>query len=253
MRLKQLLSIATLLALSSCASQIVKFEGDNKTVTQWKKVAIVELAIAPPETPVFPLLDAAMYNSSFAKIYPQLNEVHASAIDTLTDDFGSAFKAASGVEYLYGKQLVSMPEYAAIEGKSPKIPNANFPELVTIAGTKNVIEVSGNSFNDNHLNNKKPSAEGLSKIATDLKVDGVVVGLVSVPTIGAAAFGLSGSRMSKVSLYFFDAKGKFVMKGFASSLPSSSSAGDIKHYQTALENSGTLAQALADKIYGKSK
>lgn len=253
MRLKHLLSFATLIALTSCASQVIKFEGDNKTVAQWKKVAFIELAIAPPEMPLFPLLDAAMYNSSFKKIFPQLNEVHASAIDSLTEQFGSAFKSVSGVEYVYGKQLVGLPEYAALETKPLTIPNANFPELVTMAGTKNVIDVGSKSFSDNFLNEYRPSPEVLAKIAAALKVDGLVVGMVSVPTLGAGAFGMGGPRMSKVSLYFFDATGKFHMKGFASSLPSSSSPGDIKHYQMTLEKSSGMANELASKIYGKTK
>ena len=122
-----------------------------------------------------------------------------------------------------------------------------------MTGTKNILDLDSKKYIDDVLNNNKPPAEVLAKLSSSLQVDGIVIGIISVPTLGVGPFGLTGSRIAKLSLYFFDDQGKFYLKGYASTKPNGSAPGNIEHYAMTLEKSGVLANDLANAIYQKVK
>ena len=260
MKKNKLLSITLVVAvvslgISSCAKQIVKCDGDTATVKQWKKIALVELLIGPPDAPPFPLIDAGIYKGAFHKIAPQLLDIHKEKIDSLTEQIGTALKNAGGAECIFGKQLIAASGYkdAVAEGKPLTLQNKFFPEATITTGTTNILDLGSQNFIDNLLDNNKPPAEVLAKLAASLQVDGTVIGIITVPTLNVGAFGFSGVRIAKLSLYFFDAQGKFHLKGYASTKPDGSGPGNIEHYAMTLEKSGVLASDLANAIYQKVK
>jgi hypothetical protein len=250
-----LLSVVVLMCLTSCTKQIVKFEGDSNTIKQWKKIALVELIIGPPSAPILPLIDAGIYKGAFHKIAPQLLDIHKEKIDLLTEQVGTSLKNAGGVECIFGKQLIAAAGYteAGIEEKPLTLQNKNFPEATIMIGIKNILDFGSQDFIDNFLDNNKPPAEIMAKIASSLQVDGTVIGIITVPTLNVGAFGLTGTRMAKISLYFFDAQGKFHLKGYASTKPDGSGPGNIEHYVMTLEKSGFLVSDLANAIYQNVK
>jgi hypothetical protein len=247
--------VFVIMGLASCAKQIVKFDGDSNTIKQWKKIALVELLIGPPDAPIFPLIDAGIYRGSFHKIAPQLQEVHKEKIGILTDQVGAAIKNASGAECLFGKELISNTGYtdSSITGFPVTLQNEFYNEIVVMPGTKNFCEMGTQKIIDNFLDKNKPSPESMTKLAKNLQVDGMVIGIVSVPTLNVGMFGINGTRMVKISLYFFDAQGKFFVKGYASTKPGTSGPGNIEHYSMTLEQCGPLAADLANAIFQKPK
>jgi hypothetical protein len=247
---------SSLVLLTSCASKFTRLEGNPKPVRDWKKAALVEVLVAPPQTPVFPLVDAAIYSVSQDKVAPQINEIHAGLIDTLTDEMEAALAKGSALELIAGKKLAGLEAYrgSGVESKPLETSSTKYPVLHATPGAINLFDVKGKPFTDAHLDESKPAAEDLSKLATALQVDGLVIGIVSAPTLGVGMFGLSGNRVSRVSLYFFDAQGKYLLKAYGQTDPSSGGPAKLDHYEKVIGMASPLTYEIAKTVFpGASK
>lgn len=251
MNAKLLALVSSLALLTSCASKFTRLEGNPKPVRTWKKAALVEVLVAPPQTPIFPLVDAAVYSSSMNKIAPEINEIHKGLIDTLTEDMEAALAKGSALELIAGRKLAGLDAYrnSGVESKPLETSSTNYPILHATPGAINLIDIKGKSFTDANLDAKKPAAEDLSKLASALQVDGLVIGIVSAPTIGVAMLGTRGNRVSRVSLYFFDAQGKFLLKAYGQTDPNMGGPSNLEHYSKIIELAGPLTHEIAKTVF----
>ncbi len=258
--MKQLIQIKTLLfsafvvvGLTACARQIIQVTGEKEQVRTHKKFALVEVVIGPPELPVFPLLDAGIYRGAFNGNAPQIAEIHKEKIQAITEAVGSALRKSSGSEVMYGKALVTTSEYmnCVVKEYPVALKHPRFPEAILMKQGKNLLDFGTNEYIQDLLDKAKPTPETMASLATALNVDITVIGIVTVPTITSGMFGISGARIARVALYFFDHKGKFLLKGYGQTKPESSSPGDVGHYEVTLEKSGMLTDSLASAIFKK--
>lgn len=251
MNAKFLALASSLALLTSCAGKFTRLEGNPKPVRTWKKAALVEVVVAPPQTPVFPIVDAAIYAASQDKVAPQINEIHAGLIDTLTEEMEAALVKASALELIAGKRLAGLDAYrtSGVESKSLETTSPKYPVVHATPGAINLLDLKGKTFTDASWDANKPAAEDLSRLATSLQVDGLVIGIVSAPTLGVGLFGLSGSRASRVSLYFFDAQGKYLLKAYGQTDPSTGGPAELDHYERVIGFAGPLTYEIAKTVF----
>ncbi len=234
-----LLIIST--SLYSCNTYIVKTEGNSEQVKQFEKIALLNVYIDPPYRPLLPLLDAAVYNSSFSDIYGDVNALHSREIDKLQDYMVRKLKDYSGKEVLAGKELKAKMESLDLEKwdiktLSCRLDDDDFPKAVISKDGINIFDFSDESRSADYFNSGKVDSvqAKLKHLCTALEVDGIIVVTVSVPTTHVGMFGGSGSRSMFEDLFFFDKNGFKICTGIVRAKVSKGDADDLKLYESVL-------------------
>lgn len=240
---------------TSCATvQKIRSEGDKETVRSLQKTALLELYIAVPGVPMFPLIDAGIYKSRFNGIAPQIMDLHGKRVGAFTESLGNDINKIGGKEILFGKALIETEKYKNLAmNKIATYPtdtkNERFPFIAIQEGSSNFIDLSEPNKTLDAIFNEETFKENISNICWALEVDGVIVGVVGVPTMAVGPFGFSGMRMFWMELYYFNANGQKIMTGHAQSDTSSASPTDFASYERELDNFNTLSRALVESIY----
>lgn len=255
------LSTMVLFLLTGCFStKKMMTKGNFETAKGWESAAIVQVNITPPELPVIPLIDAGAYRSKFHKVADKAMNVHESKIDAVSEALATLLAEKSGLQVKGGKKLYLSDEYGALEANGVefyenRLMNEDFPKNVIPTGCNNILDFGeiDNSWaflaKDANISKVK---ENVSKTCESLGVDGLIVADVMVPTLGASAFGIKGTRILKIYLYYIDKSGTVISKAMAHSEIVGSKPDDIDTYAMVFEKFKPLCTELLSTVYGQN-
>jgi len=211
-----------LILISGCvAGRVAKFEGDQKTAKELKKIALVQVGINPPSIPIFPLIDAGLHRFLLNKNAKEIVDDYKKQIIDITDYLGKNLNEKSSVEVLYGKSLINSSKYSTLLSNNVvtyalTTNNSNFPEVILYEGTKNLFDFSKIAENhdafDSEITNSKYK-DNISNICRALIVDGIIVATIAIQV---ETFTLGGAQdRLYLKLYYFDSSGNLILKGLA--------------------------------------
>src|SRR3989339_1281094 len=146
----RLLIVFLILVFCSCSTKLIKVEGDPAFAAQLKKAALIEFIVAPPDVPLFPLIDAGMYKGSMMKIGVRIVQVNKDKSEDFSILLGNKLKAVSGQDVLFGNDLYDSPSFLALPEKGVTLFNNNikhseFTEISIPKSGKNFFDFSKTS------------------------------------------------------------------------------------------------------------
>lgn len=241
--------------LVSCATTKITLE--KETAQRSPSIALLQVMIAPPEYPLFPLMDAGIYRSAAEEKSREMTAIHKGKIDAYTDYLGQELSELSGSNILYGTNLIQSSAYRNLPARGVPI----FPKTIDHGVSPEMIMQEGyyNFFDFSKVKNPfyyfdKEDADHSQTIATicdTLAVDSLAFCIMNVNTTVVGAFGITGSKMFQMKLYYFRKDGTQILKGSLFGKPVKSEAADIAKYEAILDEFYTHTQSLLDEIYGR--
>ncbi len=125
-------TICTLI-LTSCATSYVSYYG--KKVDKVQSITLFSTMIGKIQQPVFPLIDAAIFNAKTNSIADQIIDLQKNNIDHFREIVASSLNRNFNCEILYGPSLEAKTELNEIKinydfQKALRIDNRHFPDTI---------------------------------------------------------------------------------------------------------------------------
>ena len=244
------------IVITSCSTFKIKLEGNSEKVKTFENIGILNVYICPPDSPIFPLLDAGIYNGKFNDIYADIAMYHEKNADTISTYLGKQFEKYSGAKIVYGENLYSLfpadlKNQSNLKQYSLVLNNDNFPKIPYPKYALNFFNFSDNSSPESYFERLdfQNIRSVIKNICEYIKTDGLIISYISVPTISVGAFGISGNRLLKGRLFFFDKNGNHVCTGVMVSNQTSSSPDNFKHYELVFSDYYRLSDLLLRHLY----
>lgn len=255
------LSVLITFSVASCAStgKMVDFTA----IQNWTKVALIEVMITPPESPVVPLLQSAIYRTGLNKLSPDITNLHQERIDKIAETLGDQLGENLGFSVLHGRQLLKHDVFKNIEDAGIKtypttLKNESFKSLAIPSRGYNFFNFSESDKDPNSLFNGESNlfleqhANSIAAVCSVLGVDSVAVASFTVETT-AVNFLAQGSKRLVVTLTFFDRSGKVFYYNTASTDNENSGGGDIEAYKNVLDKYPDVIKTLKTRMVGVKK
>ncbi|HEX7928955.1 MAG TPA: hypothetical protein VF678_15270 [bacterium] len=253
------LVLAVAVGLMACALQPVRIDGSADRVAKLNSIAIVQFEISPPILPLFPLIDAAIFNKNFDSIAPQVLELHQSKVESYSDSFDKTVRRYAGTGVLDGRTLRATPAYHQATSVS------RFPNTLTNSRNSSVTLPNGGelfidtaaleyphaAFEREYVTQHKEIGQNMSQLASALNVDGVMLVTTGV-TASAGIFGAYGLRNLTVNVLVFDRSGALLVAGRSLSPFTNGTAADLNHYMSTLAEFDSITDQLLRQMYGVS-
>ena len=222
--------------ISGCFKS-VEWNGETGYFKDCEKIAVLEVIISPPELPVAPLIDAALYNAKFEKIIPNVIEEQQICVNRFDTFLGETLQSISNCKVLYGNYLYNSKEYRSLRSIVKTFDlsynDDDFPEINIPDGAYNFFDFYDTQHplfyfeDDEILIIIKPR---IATIAKELGVSGLIIGVSTEIVLYAGLFGSTGAKFLKTKIYYFNSEGDLMANGISNSDASTASASSLSDY-----------------------
>lgn len=222
--------------VAGCSTVTLNVEGNRNAMHNQKTIALVETVISPPSMPTFPLIDAGIYKGNADDIAGEIMTAHQRSVGRFDQTLGGIIASNVKAKVVYGNELYGDAHFRnAVAGGVRTYPlntdSEDFPKVAVPQGAPNFFDFSNVDVATEVFESPSAYQENMARLAQNMKVNAVVVAVVTVQTASVSAFGIVGTRYLRVSLYVFDAKGTIVLKGSSTTEGTEARAGDLADYQ----------------------
>jgi hypothetical protein len=206
--------------LTFCSGLKLDIKGQEEKVKKWESIALLEVLICPPETPVFPIVDVSFYKDKFKNIYDEINFFHDKNADTIVKYLGHLLEKYSKSKIIYGENLFTLLSTDSLKKYKIKtypliLNNEYFPKISLPNYFLNFFDFLGESspayyFEYANLDIIKPQIKKICKL---LKVNGILIVIFSINTVLVGSWGNDGNRLLYCEFLFFDKEGEKICSG----------------------------------------
>ncbi len=238
------------MSFSSCNTLKIYTIQPYKKNDKIKEIALMPVVIGKIDQPIFPLIDAAMFNKKTNKIADTITVEAQMMIDTFRYALAQYMTEYFGVKVWYGKELSMKEGYANIThlAESLDTKNEHFPSLILAEGDKMPFQIKKGDVEDG-LDSEK--AEMIAKeVCSHLNVDALAISFTHLSVISAGGFGLSGNVVLFTEIIMFDKNGIPLSSGYAQGKYTTINGKYIYEYRNKLKEFPFLNEILVKDMAG---
>ena len=217
-----------------------------------KKIALFPVMIGGLQKPIFPLVDAAIFNKKPNSIASDIMQLQSKKVNGIRDDIATILEKYSKSKILYGESLKGSPSYSNLEklhsSSSLITKDPNFSSIILADGDINpfkFIDANVHSFFKFPANYKLT----IINICKGLEVDAIAINYSFLAFRNVQLFGYTAKLNLNTHLYLFDKFGNIIGEGKASSKGFQSKGKDISEYELVLDDYSTIFAPLVQNIY----
>ena len=237
---------------SSCAKMIIKTAVPYQKTQQNIKIALFPVMIGKVEQPIFPLIDASMFNKRTNKIADQIMDMQKKEIDKIREVAANTIKKYIGSEIIYSENLHKTERFKNLiktnnYTNSLIIENDNFPVVLISSGDINPYKyTNGNVIS--YFKESNNYKETIINLCKELDVDAIVINYSNLNIIGVTAFGGSANIRLDTYLYVISKNGELLGNGYAYSKPIVIKGKEITDYKMVIDEYPNLFEALVNAL-----
>lgn len=211
------------------------------------------MIIAKPIQPIFPLIDAAAFNSKMNKIADEIMDAEREKLPFYRDVMAKNMKEKFGCEIIYGKDLQAHPNFEALRTKVEKkaallTGKDNFPVVLLAPGEFNAFAFEKGDVETFFSSNNPNTQAYVSEICKQLEVDAIAISCSRIDIVGANAFGISANARLITEFYVFRNDGRQIGNASAYSKGFKISGKEISDYKIILDEFNFLIEPLTKQI-----
>jgi hypothetical protein len=237
--------------LSSCNQIRVLTSIPYSKSQRIRSVALMPVVIGKIDQPIFPLIDAGMFNSKTNKIANLLIDEQTKIINAFRDSLALIISNQLKINVLSGDELYENPGFGEVQhnASSMETEDKEFPYLIIPDKEKMPFICKKGNLPKALLSeeNKKICIT----ICEKLKVDAIAVSFLNLSVLGASAFGISGALATSIKVSIIDKNGKLVSEGFIVGKNTPINGKKIEDYKLKLNEYPFLAEILIKDMSGQ--
>lgn len=253
MKLKITICLVVIILFSSCGSslRIVKpYSVDPQKPLE--KVALFPVFIGKLKKPIFPLIDAGIFNAKPNDLAPLINQMEVRMVDSIQKESARIISNHLNTVVVSGEGLMELENYKKLKNERNFTENLltndpRFPTIHMATGNINPFKFSeGNVTSYFKVENRYKGL--INYLCNELNVDGIAIVYTQLMLNNVQLFG-SYARLSLYThFYLFDDRGRlrgestFVTKGF------NTNGKDLQEYELALKDFSPLFDAMFKKL-----
>lgn len=192
--------------------------GNAYELRTYDTVAVIQFVVSPPEVPIFPLIDAAIYNSAVDEIIPDIldtNQLKANELVEFTKDY---FNENTSIHLLCGQDYFKSPSYSSLKDKievySTELNDDDFVELAIPTHSFNFFDTFDGSLPLYHINSildiDKPD-EKIARIAKELNQKVVAIIVTGNIPYNPGFFSSRWGTHHQTRIYFYRDNGTMIL------------------------------------------
>lgn len=250
---KTTLFAVLILMFSSCSTIKVNYYGPK--VENVQSIALVSTMIGKIQQPIFPLIDAGMFNEKTNSIADQIMDIQKKNINNYQKVVAGSLKRNYNCKVILGDELLAIEGYKQLQDnlnnkKNLRIENDHFPYIISAEN-----DIYPFPFVKGNVLNFFKTPENYRSITTEIgKTVGTDLFAVSYSTLaigGVGYFGIYGTLYLVTYLYIFDKDGNLVADASSISKPTSVSGKQIDEYRDQLDNISIILDPMMQKLLAK--
>lgn len=252
----KLISLAIVaIALTSCAT--IRISHYGKKVDKVEKVALFSTMIGKIQQPIFPLIDAAVFNQKTNSIADQIMDLQKKNVDKCQVVVASSLEKNFNCKVLYADSLCNSIEYAELKENydfksSLRTNNDHFPLIITAKDDINPFRFENGDVIE-YFNYNTDYKFIISELGKRINTDLIAVSYSTFTITGAGVFGIYGYLRLDTYLFLFDKYGDLISEAHTWSKPENISGNQIDEYQAQLDNLSIILEPMMDKLILKYK
>jgi hypothetical protein len=225
-------------AITSCATMHIDYSG--KKVNKVQSIALVSTFIGKLEQPIFPLIDAGIFNGKTNSISEQIMDNQRS----LRKNFNCSV--------LYSDSLHSLKNYIDLKEKnnfrnSLRIDNEHFPIVVAASNDINPFRFeNGNVLK--FFAKSENCKTTISMLAKELNTDLIAVSYSNLSVLGVGIFGMDGYLRLDTHLFLFDKEGDLITHAHTWSKQTNITGKKINEYKIQLATLSSILGPMMKKV-----
>lgn len=247
----KVMSIAIIvIAFTSCATMKVNYYG--KKVDKVQNVALFSTMIGEIQQPLFPLIDAAVFNEKTNSISDQIMDLQKKNIDKCQGVVALSLKKNFNCKVTYSDSLHALAGFTELKEKfdfknSLRTENDPYPFIVTAKDDINPFKFEKGDV-VKYFNNSTNYKEIISELGKRINTDLIAVSYSNLTVVGAGMFGIYGYLRLDTYLYLFDKDGDLISDAHAWSKPTNISGKQIDEYKSQLDNLSIIIEPMMNKV-----
>ncbi|MEO9474043.1 MAG: hypothetical protein ABJG41_00860 [Cyclobacteriaceae bacterium] len=204
--------------------------------------------IGPVWQPVLPLIDAAAFNEKTNKISDQILDEEQKRVETFKNVLVTSLSEKLPATILTGSDFTSENAQKYKVENGLQIDTKNFPIVFFSEGDMNMVDF-GKGKNVNEIfKNSEELKNSISKFATDLNLETVLISYNRLSVIGVGMFGITGNLRLESYLYLYKSNGDLLMDAYGWTKPTAIDGKELNQYQFQLDNFKELADLLSTEL-----
>jgi hypothetical protein len=244
-KLLTFLSIAMI--LSSCYSTKVLVDTRNDQPIAVDTLFLVSTMIGPVEQPVFPLLDAAAFNSKTNDLADQILVEEQKIVEKYETLLIESLNARLPVVVKAGEDITSALANQYRINIGIQINDKDFPVVFFSEGDINILDFD-KKMDMSYIFNNVGLKRRIAKIASDLNLENVLVCYNRLCVVNVGSFGFLGDLRLESYLYLYDSDGELLMTANGRTMPTTIDGNQINQYKFQLDNFRALAHLMSSEL-----
>jgi len=245
--------VLSIIAFTSCSTIKVNYYGNK--VNDVQSVTLVSTMIGKVQQPIFPLIDAGIFNEKTNSIADKIMDVEKKNINNYQSIVAGSLKRNYNCPVIFGDSLQNLEGYSQLKSTFNKkrnlsIESNHFPFIITAED-----DIYPFSFEKGNVLAYFKTPENYKAITSEIaKTVGTDLFAVSYSTLAVGSigyFGIYGSLYLATYLYIFDKEGNLVADASSISKPTSVSGKKIDEYLNQLDNISIILDPMIQKLLGK--
>lgn len=238
------------IGLISCKTMKVNYYSTSSEKVE--SITLLSTMIGKIQQPVFPLIDAAAFNSKTNSIADEIMDIQSQNIDKCRNLIAESLSKSFRCPVVYGDSLLSVSGFDEFREKYQsknglRIDNDNYPKVLLSTKDVNVFNVDNGNF-VRYIDNEEDYKTAISEISKITNSDLVAVSFSTLSVVGAGPFGAYGALRLDTWLFLFGKSGELISDAHAWSKPSNINGKDIEEYKSQLDNLSLILEPMMNKV-----
>jgi len=236
--------------LSSCATMKINYSG--KKLDKVQNIVLISTMIGKIQLPLFPLIDAAAFNTKPNGIADKIMDIQKQNIDKFRETLAFSLKKNFNCNVLYANALQNATGYAEVKANydfqnSLLINDEHYPLITLASNDINPFKFENGVVTSYFTNiaNYKPA---ISAICKKLEADLIAFSYSNLTVVGVGAFGVVGYLRLDTYLYLFDKDGDLISDAHTWSSPISTRGKEVNDYKVQLDNLPLIMEPMMNKV-----
>jgi len=231
--LKTIVLAILAIAFTSCSTMKINYYG--KKIENVQSITLVSTMIGKFQQPIFPLLDAGMFNEKTIKIADRIMDIQQKNIDKYRDIVAGSLKTNFKCKVIYGDSLQNTDGFESLKSSSNfknnlRTENDHFPYIITAKNDINPFRFEKGDV-VKYFATPENYKSAIAKIGEKTNTEYIAVSYTTLAVGGVGYFGIYGYLMLDTYIYIFNKNGDLVADGRTWSKPTSIGGKEVEEYQ----------------------
>lgn len=246
------IAILTLSAISMVSCSTLRITNSEKKVDKVESIALISTMIGKIQQPIFPLIDAAAFNSRTNSIADQIMDAQKKSVDKCRDEIAASLKNNFNCNVLFADALHALPAHGEIRAQynfknALRTENDNYPHITLATNDVNPFPFEKGKALEFFIDNTK-CKKTMSDIAQKLNTDLVAYSYSTLSVVGVGPFGVMGNLRLDTHLFLFDKDGDLITRAQTWSKPVSISGSNVIEYSNQFQTLSSIIEPMMNKI-----